>query len=170
MRTLISTLTLFAIMALTRLHSESYELRVWVTFYCPCRRCCGADADGFTSTNKKIKGVPFRKSGGTPQYGIAADPRAIPYGSKIIFTGYTPSRYYPADYAWPVDDTGGDMQKAWRSPYEHPRVKDGTIPNERFVALDFRLRHHGNCLTLARRSGGWQTVTVIPPTRLAQAE
>ena len=153
------------------LNAETMRVRVWVTFYCPCEKCTGKKPGqrgyGLTSTQKRVTGVPFRRSGGTPHYGIAADPSVIPYGSLVRFEGYTVSEFYPADYAWPVDDTGGDMKKAWRRPWEHPRVKDGTIPNQRFIALDFRTRTHAGALMLARKHGGWQWVTIIVPARLA---
>lgn len=154
------------------LSAETIRVRVWVTFYCPCYRCTGKHpwekGYGITSTNKRVVGVPFFRSGGTPQYGIAADPAAVPYGTLVRFDGYTVSRYYPADYAWPVDDTGADMRKAWRRPWEHPRVADGTIPNERFIALDFRCITHAGALSLARKHGGWQWVTLSTPDHLAQ--
>jgi hypothetical protein len=136
------------------------RVRVWVTFYCPGKCCCGRFADGYTSTGKWLHG-PFRTSGGTSHYGVAADPRAVPYGSLVIFEGYTVSRYYPTTYAWPVDDTGDDMRDAWRRPSNHPRVRDGTIPNQRFIALDFRCRSHAGAESLARKHGGWQWATII---------
>ncbi len=44
-------------------------------------------------------------------YGIAADPRIIPYGSFIHVPGYLPKK---APYtAWEVDDTGGDLRQDW---------------------------------------------------------
>lgn len=132
---------------------EVRRVRVWVTAYCPCHRCTG----------KHVVGVPFNRIGGTPQYGIAADPWAIPFGSLVVFDGYKPSRYYPADYAWPVDDTGIDMRRAWRYWFEHPRVRDGTVSPGRFIHLDFRFIHHSSALRWARRHGGWQWVTVIFP-------
>jgi len=146
---------------------EARRVRVWVSAYCPCRKCCGKSRwhprYGITSTGKRVVGVPFRRTGGTPQYGIAADPWAVPYGSRIIFDGYNPSRYYPADYAWPVDDTGLDMRRAWRYPWSHPRVRDGTVSPARFIHLDFRFIHHSSAVRWARKHGGWQWVTIIYP-------
>jgi len=71
-----------------------HEVWAVVTAYCPCRKCCGRHANGRTST-------------GTSAWlrGIAADPRIIPYNSRIFVEGYGSSR---------VDDTGGAMRRSWR--------------------------------------------------------
>ncbi len=70
---------------------------VWamVTAYCPCRRCCGRFSNGRTSI-----GVSAWKPG------IAADPKALSYGTKIDVPGY--------GIAY-VDDTGIAMRRSWRS-------------------------------------------------------
>jgi hypothetical protein len=142
-------LLLFGVISLQSVVAQ--EIYVFVTAYCPCEKCCGKPRwhplYGITSTQKRVVGVPFRKTGGTPQYGIASDPGLVPYGSQIIFRGYKPSRYYPRDYAWPVDDTGGAMRRAARQGYIH---------------LDFRFIHHNSALRWARRYGGWQWVTILP--------
>lgn len=122
--------------------------KVYVTGYCPCRICCGRHADGKTAYGKKIKGVAFRRSGGTPHYGIAASPDRVPKDSQIIYPAYKPSRFYPAGYAWPVDDTGGAMRRASRKGYIH---------------LDFRFIHHRSALRWAAKHGGWQTVYIRRP-------
>ena len=69
---------------------------VWatVTAYCPCARCCGRGSPGITSTGR---------SAWRP--GIAADPQAISYGTRIDVPGYG---------LHVVDDTGGAMRRSWR--------------------------------------------------------
>ncbi len=73
--------------------APSRTLRVVVTAYCPCRRCCGRFADGRTST-------------GTTAWrpGIAADPSVLPYGTVLEVPGYGTAT---------VDDTGGAMRRHW---------------------------------------------------------
>ena len=74
--------------------------------------------DGFTSTMKDTREHP---------YGIAADPSAIPYGTKIYVPGYYESilnnkTTKPVDMP-EVDDTGGAMRKSWRSGVLHLDVR-----------------------------------------------
>lgn len=58
-----------------------------VTAYCPCEKCCGAYANGYTATGEKaIQGVT-----------IAADPDVLPMGTEIELDGHT----------YTVQDTGG---------------------------------------------------------------
>ena len=47
------------------------------TAYCPCKLCCGENADGYTYT-----GVPARRGV------IAVDPRVIPLGTRVYVDGY----------------------------------------------------------------------------------
>lgn len=54
-----------------------------VTAYCPCSECCGAYADGLTST-----GIPAREGI------VAVDPNIIPLGSTIMMDGI---KYLAAD-------------------------------------------------------------------------
>jgi len=86
-----------------------YKL-VWcvVTAYCPCARCCGRNSPGVTSTGTSAW-----------QRGIAADPRTIPYHTRVYVDGY--------GYAV-VDDTGGAMRKAYRR---------GNMPQ-----IDLRMKYH----------------------------
>lgn len=58
---------------------QSRTIRVYVTHYCPCSKCCGAYASGYTATGAKaIEGVT-----------VAVDPRVIPYGSEVVIKGHT---------------------------------------------------------------------------------
>ena len=69
---------------------ETQETRTCVfavTAYCPCEKCCGAYANGYTATGEKaIQGVT-----------IAADPDVLPMGTEIELDGQT----------YIVLDTGG---------------------------------------------------------------
>ena len=58
-----------------------------VTAYCPCEKCCGAYANGYTATGAKA----------TQGVTIAADPDVLPMGTKIELDGHT----------YTVQDTGG---------------------------------------------------------------
>lgn len=58
-----------------------------VTAYCPCEKCCGAYANGYTATGAKAaQGVT-----------VAADPAVLPMGTEIELDGHT----------YTVQDTGG---------------------------------------------------------------
>lgn len=58
-----------------------------VTAYCPCEKCCGAYANGYTATGENAaQGVT-----------IAADPNVLPMGTKVELDGHT----------YTVQDTGG---------------------------------------------------------------
>lgn len=69
---------------------ETQETRtrvVAVTAYCPCEKCCGAYANGYTATGAiATQGVT-----------IAADPDVFPMGTEIELDGHT----------YTVQDTGG---------------------------------------------------------------
>lgn len=58
-----------------------------VTAYCPCEKCCGAYANGYTATGEKA----------TQGVTIAADQDVLPMGTKIELDGHT----------YTVQDTGG---------------------------------------------------------------
>ena len=67
--------------------AQTQERIFTVTAYCPCEKCCGAHANGYTATGEKaIQGVT-----------IAADPDVLPMGTKIELDGHT----------YTVQDTGG---------------------------------------------------------------
>lgn len=87
--------TLNPLMASPPIVKPKYK-NVWamVTAYCPCRRCCGRHANGRTATGSSA----WRR-------GAAADPAAIPYGTRIFVEGYGYVR---------IDDTGGRMRRVWR--------------------------------------------------------
>lgn len=58
-----------------------------ITAYCPCEKCCGAYANGYTATGEKA----------TQGVTIAADPDVLPMGTEIELDGHT----------YTVQDTGG---------------------------------------------------------------
>lgn len=62
-------------------------------------------------------------------YGIAVDPRIIPYGTYIQVPGYL-ERAEP-DSAWKVDDTGGKMRQSWRRGVLHIDVRFKTEASAR---------------------------------------
>lgn len=67
--------------------AQTQERTFTVTAYCPCEKCCGAYANGYTATGEKaIQGVT-----------IAADPDVLPMGTEIELDGHT----------YTVQDTGG---------------------------------------------------------------
>ncbi len=94
------------------------ELGATVTAYCPCSRCCGARARGRTSLG-----------GSAWLPGIAADPRALPYGTVVDVPGYG---------VHTVDDTGGAMRDSWRN---HGRLH-----------LDIRMKTHYEARQWGRRT------------------
>ncbi|QUL97812.1 MAG: G5 domain-containing protein [Candidatus Fermentithermobacillus carboniphilus] len=52
-------------------------LEVMATAYCPCSKCCGPYANGYTHT-----GVPAKRGV------IAVDPKVIPLGTRVYVDGY----------------------------------------------------------------------------------
>lgn len=71
---------------------ETQETRTCVftvTAYCPCEKCCGEYANGYTATGAKA----------TQGVTIAADPDVLPMGTEIELDGHT----------YTVQDTGGDI-------------------------------------------------------------
>lgn len=111
----------------------SYQLAL-VTAYTPDRAGGGAGT-GLTSTGILVADRP---------YGVAADPRVIPYGAIVQVPGYrdTPEKGGPA---WPVDDTGGALRQSAARGIVH---------------LDLRMRS----LASARAWGvRWLVVTVWTP-------
>jgi 3D (Asp-Asp-Asp) domain-containing protein len=75
-----------------------------VTAYCPCEKCCGQYADGTTSTGKNAHTTR----------GVAADPKLLPYGTKLSIPGIG---------ILPVDDTGGAMRQSAKKGIYHIDVR-----------------------------------------------
>jgi 3D (Asp-Asp-Asp) domain-containing protein len=55
-------------------------MRMEVTAYCPCVKCCGSNAQGITASGKLVdyNGGKF----------VAADTRVLPFGKKLVIPGY----------------------------------------------------------------------------------
>jgi len=71
-------------------------LRMEVTAYCPCRKCCGKNARGITASGLRIS----HNAG----LFVAADTTLLPFHTKLIIPGYA------ADQAVPVLDRGGAIK------------------------------------------------------------
>lgn len=67
--------------------AQTQEQTFTVTAYCPCEKCCGEYANGYTATGAKA----------TQGVTIAADPDVLPMGTEIELDGHT----------YTVQDTGG---------------------------------------------------------------
>ena len=67
--------------------AQTQEQTFTVTAYCPCEKCCGAYANGYTATGAKA----------TQGVTVAADPDVLPMGTEIELDGHT----------YTVQDTGG---------------------------------------------------------------
>lgn len=67
--------------------AQTREQAFTVTAYCPCKKCCGEYANGYTATGEKA----------TQGVTIAADPDVFPMGTEIELDGHT----------YTVQDTGG---------------------------------------------------------------
>jgi 3D (Asp-Asp-Asp) domain-containing protein len=127
------TLALLLIAALAQA-AEWVPVEATLTSYCPCKICCGARAKGITADGTDTKEYP---------YGLAADLRALPAGSRIWIPtgiGYLDATF-PTDRGFVVDDTGGALIRNTR--------KTGRIH------LDLRFRYHGSAVRF-----GVKTVTV----------
>ena len=63
-------------------HEQWITVRMKVTAYCPCRKCCGKFSDGRTASNHKIRwGDRF-----------AAADRKFSFGTEMIIPGYNNSQ------------------------------------------------------------------------------
>ena len=79
-------------------------IRMKVTAYCACTKCCGADAIGKTSTGKDAYHIR----------GIAAAPKLLPYKTRLNIPGVG---------ILPVDDTGGAMRQDAKKGIYHIDVR-----------------------------------------------
>lgn len=84
-----------------------YQVRVLTTAYTPYDPIDREHGwTGRTSTGVRTAEEPW---------GIAVDPRAIPYRALVRVPGYIPTRHRGAMAAWLVDDTGGQLRRSWRT-------------------------------------------------------
>lgn len=73
---------------------EWKTVKMTVTAYCPCSKCCGSSADGITANGHKIAdGDTF----------VAAD-KKFPFGTEMVIDGYNDN------YSVPVLDRGGAIK------------------------------------------------------------
>lgn len=79
-------------------------IRMLVTAYCPCEKCCGKFADGFTSTGKNAWETD----------GVAADLKLLPKNTKLVIPGVG---------IRVVDDTGGAMRQSAKKGIYHIDVR-----------------------------------------------
>jgi 3D (Asp-Asp-Asp) domain-containing protein len=71
-------------------------IRMEVTAYCPCVKCCGPSAHGVTASGKLIA-----YNGG---HFVAADTSVLPFGTKLVIPGYANNQ--PVEVA----DRGGAIK------------------------------------------------------------
>jgi len=62
--------------------SEWQTLRMRVTAYCPCPKCCGKYSDGITACGYRIR----------PDDALVAADRKYPFGTEMIIAGYKNER------------------------------------------------------------------------------
>lgn len=110
-----------------------------VTAYAPTRDQCDEDPD-----------VTATGTNAFTTFGVAADPRAIAYGTMLRIPGYGEAR---------VDDTGSAMRRAWRNGAVHLDVR---IP---LRGRDGAWRSEGQCTRIAMNYGRKSDVTVLIRSR-----
>jgi 3D (Asp-Asp-Asp) domain-containing protein len=94
-----------------------------VTAYSPHIRSCGK----WSRLGKTSTGVKVRTPDPNDAYGIAADPKVIPYGTKVYVPGYyemlqNNKTCIPTEMT-EVDDTGGGMRQSARKGIIHIDVR-----------------------------------------------
>ncbi len=83
---------------LTAVHPAMHVrvVRMMVTAYCPCTKCCGPNAHGVTASGK-----PVSYNDG---HFVAADTRFLPFGTQLLIPGYNNGSPVP------VIDRGGAIK------------------------------------------------------------
>lgn len=99
--------------------------RMLVTAYCPCEKCCGQ----YAAYGKTSKGRDAWKT-----FGVAADPKVLPYGKKLRIPGIGIRE---------VDDTGGAMRQSTKKGICH---------------IDTRFHNHQEALNFGRQ---WLNVEIL---------
>ncbi len=84
--------------------SQHQTIRMLVTAYCPCTKCCGPQACGKTSLGDDA----------FVEDGVAANPKLLKYRTKLQIPGVGVRE---------VDDTGGSMRKDGRRGVYHIDVR-----------------------------------------------
>jgi 3D (Asp-Asp-Asp) domain-containing protein len=116
-----------------------------VTDYTPGPESCGPYADGFTSIM-----VNTNSTNPNNVYGIAANPRVLPYGTSVYVPGYWEmlqrnTNLVPTEMT-KIDDTGADMRRF----RPHWRTIDGQRVKIEFH-LDIRVRQVRTALNWGRQ-------------------
>jgi 3D (Asp-Asp-Asp) domain-containing protein len=75
---------------------RTVTVRMLVTAYCPCPKCCGKYSDGITASGRSIYTHNSRF--------VAADTSVLPFGTKVSVPGYNGGRPVP------VLDRGGKIK------------------------------------------------------------
>lgn len=107
---------------------EKEGVKMLVTAYCPCEKCCGQYADGKTSRGRNA----------WKTFGVAADPKMLPYNTKLVIPGVGIRI---------VDDTGGAMRQSAKKGIYH---------------IDVRFHSHKEALEFGRE---WLDVAVLGPAK-----
>lgn len=76
--------------------ASSYKVRMLVTAYCPCKRCCGQQACGVTASGKRVSANKSRF--------VAADKDRLAFGARVSIPGYH------SGVSVPVLDRGGAIK------------------------------------------------------------
>ena len=73
-------IAIIAILIIGSVCKADYIVEMEVTAYCPCAKCCGEWADGYTACGKLAHGC------------FVAAPKSYPFGTILIIPGYNDSR------------------------------------------------------------------------------
>ena len=85
-----------AVPAVAVIGPRIHTLRMEVTAYCPCTKCCGENAQGITASGRDVSYNNSRF--------VAADTSVLPFHTKLQIPGYASGR------AVPVLDRGGAIK------------------------------------------------------------
>lgn len=69
-----------AVIAPSTVEHKLRVIRMEVTAYCPCKKCCGENAQGLTASGHEISYNQSRF--------VAADTDLLPFGTKLMIPGY----------------------------------------------------------------------------------
>jgi len=75
-----TAVTASAVIAPSAINHKLRTLRMEVTAYCPCTKCCGENAQGITASGRDVSYNNSRF--------VAADTTVLPFHTKLIIPGY----------------------------------------------------------------------------------
>ena len=90
-----TAVTASAVIAPSAINHKLRTIRMEVTAYCPCTKCCGENAQGLTASGHDVSYNNSRF--------VAADTEVLPFGTKLVIPGY-------AGGAVEVIDRGGAIK------------------------------------------------------------